>query len=65
MKYTHMMPDTMLPPVDCPLVIDLDGVPTRASRPTFVTRQEKEDELLFVLDETGETVEGRFRWTYP
>ena len=60
----HLNPASQLPPVDCPLLIEVsrtDGL-LRATRPTFIAG--KGDDLIYILDD-GQTLTGRFRWTYP
>lgn len=54
--------NTTLPPVDCPLLIEVDGVLLRAERPRFI--EDKANDMIYTLT-TGETLTGRFRWTYP
>lgn len=59
----ELNPADVLPPVDCPLLIELEeGCLVLATRPTFV--EHKGDELVFKT-ENGMTVIGRPRWTYP
>ena len=72
----HFNSPSMLPPVECPLLILVDGdgvlvdgVPTRvakevirATRHTFVTT--KSAEIEYVADD-GRVLRGRFPWTYP
>lgn len=51
-----------LPPVDCPLLIEVDGEILEARRPVFV--EQKDGQLTYELSD-GSTLQGRFRWTYP
>lgn len=59
----HLNSSYTLPPVDCPLLILVDDKLVEASRPTFV--EYRGDELVFILAETGQEIQGRFPWTYP
>lgn len=59
----HWNSPSSLPPVNCPLLIKVDGKAVRARRPTFA--ETKEDTLVFILEETGVEIHGRFQWTYP
>lgn len=59
---THLNSPGMLPPVDCPLVILVDGELLRAIRPSFV--QHKGAEITYQLTDGAEIV-GRFPWSYP
>ena len=59
----HLNPASSLPPVDCPLVIELpSGLLVRATRTAFVKQQ---DDLLTYTLADGTTVIGRYRWSYP
>lgn len=61
--HIHLNPASVLPPVDTPLLIELEpGNLVRAMRPAFV---EKRDYALEFRLDNGGTVFGRFRWTYP
>ncbi len=57
----HLNPASQLPPVDCPLLISVQGQLLRASRPTFAER--KGDDLEYELTGGG-MITGRFPWTY-
>ena len=58
----HLNPLDHLPPVDCPLLIEVSpGELIRACRPTFAAT--KRDSLVF--DTEAGQIEGRFPWTYP
>lgn len=58
----HLNHETTLPPVDCPLLIQVDGQMVRAFRPTFV--EDRRDELTYELAD-GTLLSGKFPWTYP
>ena len=62
-QYDHLNHASALPPVACPLVIDVPqrGM-LRAERTSFVTQ--KGNEMEYRLSD-GSTIIGRFRWTYP
>lgn len=63
MTIPHLNPASSLPPVDCPLVIELpSGLLVRAIRTEFV--KQKDDLLTYTLAD-GTTVIGRYRWSYP
>ena len=63
-------PDT-LPPVECPLLLQLPEVAALAQRTKFVSDKNHnfEYELLEmvsgVFKGTGQTFTGRYPWTYP
>lgn len=60
---THLNPAGSLPPVDCPLLIELGpGKLVAAVRPSFIPR--KSSPMTYRLSD-GSMTEGRFRWTYP
>ena len=58
MKLNH--PD-QLPPVECPLLIQVDGELIPAERTCHV---ETRDRQMIYATEKGEVI-GRFYWTYP
>lgn len=58
----HLNSKDILPPTDTPLLISVNGVIMKAIRPSLVKRKEDCLEYLTVL---GETILGRFPWTYP
>lgn len=59
----HLNPAEQLPPVDCPLLIELEpGLLVPAARTTFV--ESKGREMEYRLND-GTLVLGRYRWTYP
>jgi hypothetical protein len=58
----HLNPRDQLPPVDCPLLIEVSpGELIRACRPTFAATKSS----ALVFDTEAGQIEGRFRWTYP
>lgn len=59
----HWNSASVLPPVDCPLVIKLNEEVVAVRRPTFV--ECKGDALVFIREDSGEKIVGRFPWTYP
>ena len=54
--------EEVLPPVDCPLLIQINDVLVKAIRPAFVER--KGDELVYELP-CKTRITGKFKWTYP
>jgi len=72
----HMNPPSVLPPVDCPLLIRATGTLVyphgeeieivdkllRVSRPSFVERRGDDIEYRTPV---GASIFGRFPWTYP
>lgn len=59
----HLNASDVLPPVDCPLLVELPtGGLAKAQRPGYLT--ERGGQMQYRLD-TGEVVTGRLRWTYP
>ena len=52
----------LLPPVDCPLLIKVDGRVLRASRTSHI---QKPDGDMEYVTTTGRVLVGRFDWTYP
>lgn len=59
----HLNPASSLPPVACPIVIELPGQGLkRAERTGFVTH--KDNQMEYILAD-GSKIIGRFRWTYP
>ena len=61
-QYEHFNHPSNLPPVDCPLVINREGVATRVIRTSFIERRDRE---LVYITPSGEEIVGRFPWTYP
>lgn len=59
---THFNPADVLPPVDCPLLLNIDGTLRRAERVRYI--QSRGDIMEYRLDD-GQVVMGRFPWTYP
>lgn len=59
----HWNHESRLPPVDCPLLIQVGSEVVAVVRPTFV--EVKTDQLVFVRKDNGKEIFGRFPWTYP
>lgn len=51
-----------LPPVDTPLLIEVNGVVVLVKRTGFIAN--KSDDMVYVTPE-GRKYYGRFPWTYP
>lgn len=51
-----------LPPVGCPLLIEVDGRLLQAHRTGFISERSREMDYELV---DGTTITGRYRWTYP
>jgi hypothetical protein len=51
-----------LPPVDCPLLIEVGGELLKAHRTGFIA--ERSRQMEYQLSD-GTTITGRYRWTYP
>jgi len=58
----HLNPASELPPVNCPLIIEVDGELVRAERTGFVEQRDRQMEYQL---QSGEKIVGRYRWTYP
>lgn len=59
----HLNPADKLPPVDCPLLIEvMEGYLVPARRTGIIENKSADMEYRLV---TGDTIQGRFRWTYP
>lgn len=58
----HLNAAEHLPPVNCPLLIDVNGELTRAERTGFVEQRDRQMEYQLV---DGSRILGRYRWTYP
>lgn len=58
----HLNSKDVLPPTNTPLLILVDDVIIKVTRPSLA--KHKRDRLVY-LTETGETILGRFPWTYP
>lgn len=58
---THFNPKTQLPPVDCPLLIKVNGVLMKAHREQYAISK---DSQLEYVTEHGVII-GRYDWTYP
>lgn len=59
---THWNKPEVLPPVDCPLLIRLEGVAVRAQRVNHL--QDRAGVMDYRLSD-GSIISGRFEWTYP
>lgn len=62
----HLNPASTLPPVDCPLLIQVCGQLLRAKRVNFV--ESKDHALDYLVDlpyGSQEVISGRYEWTYP
>lgn len=60
--YTHFNHSSTLPPVDCPLVLAVDGKQVLAERTSYI--RSKKDEMEYRTKD-GKVLVGRFNWTYP
>lgn len=58
----HLNPADLLPPVTCPLLIEVDDRLLRAERTGIIPN--KADGMEYRLDD-GSLIYGRYRWTYP
>ncbi|MCY1285269.1 hypothetical protein D9M68_814680 [compost metagenome] len=58
----HLNDPSHLPPVGCPLLIEVDGELVRAQRTGFI---EHKDRQMEYEKADGSTLVGRYRWTYP
>lgn len=58
----HLNPADQLPPVDCPLLIQVDGELLQAERASFIASRDRA--MVYRLND-GRELEGRFPWTYP
>lgn len=59
----HLNSADDLPPVDCPLLIEVaPGEMKRAHRTAFIASTER---TMTYQTTDGEQLSGRFRWTYP
>lgn len=59
----HLNPAGALPPVNCPLLIELEpGVLVPAERTGFISDRSRDMEYLLA---SGKVIHGRFAWTYP
>ena len=54
-------PADRLPPVNCPLLVKVNGQLIRAERNTHIETRDRE---MTYTTQSGEIV-GRFEWTYP
>jgi hypothetical protein len=58
----HLNAAEHLPPVRCPIVIEVDGKLLKAERTSFVEQRGRQMEYQL---ESGEKMIGRYRWTFP
>lgn len=58
----HLNSKDVQPPVNCPLLIEVEGKLVRAHRENW--ELSKESEMEFILP-NGDKLVGRYRWTYP
>lgn len=58
----HLNPADHLPPVACPIVIEVDGELLRAERTGFI--EQRDSSMEYGL-QSGEKILGRYKWTYP
>lgn len=58
----HLNRAERLPPVDCPLLIDVGGTLVLAERTCHVS--DRNNNMTYRLSD-GSTLIGRFNWTYP
>lgn len=59
----HLNRAEHLPPVDCPLLIEVEpGRLVRAVRTSFIANKDRQMEYRLP---DGTTITGRFAWTYP
>ena len=62
-EQTHLNAATTLPPVGCPLLIEVEpGKLVHAQRPQFV--EHRGNDLTYRLSD-GTEIHGQYRWTYP
>lgn len=62
----HLNSSGTLPPVDCPLLIEVFGQILRARRVAHASN--KDDDLDYIVElpyGAQEVISGRFAWTYP
>ena len=58
----HLNPADHLPPVRCPVVIQVDGDLLRAERTGFIEQRDRSMEYEL---QDGSRILGRYRWTFP
>ncbi len=58
----HLNSKDVLPPSNTPLLILVNDVIIKAIRPSLAKRK---GDCLKYLTESGETILGRYKWTYP
>ena len=62
MTYDHLNHPNSLPPVQCPLVIEVDGQFLLAERTTHL--RQRDGQMTYQL-QSGAVLTGRYWWTYP
>lgn len=58
----HWNSSGILPPVDIKLLIETDRGKLQVKRESWA--MSRDSQLDFIVEETGETVTGRFKWRY-
>ena len=58
----HLNDPSTLPPVGCPLLIEVGGALVKARRTGFIAERGRQMEYQLA---DGTTITGRYRWTYP
>ena len=58
----HLNRPDHLPPVGCPLLIEVGGALVKAHRTGFIADRDRQMEYQLA---DGTTITGRYRWTYP
>lgn len=58
----HLNDPSALPPVGCPLLIEVGGALVKAHRTGFIAERDRQMEYQLT---DGTTIIGRYRWTYP
>lgn len=61
-NHMHLNSKDVLPPTNITLLILVNDVIIKAIRPSLAKRKE---DCLEYLTESGETIFGRYKWTYP
>jgi len=58
----HLNHPSLLPPVNCPLAINVGGEIVKARRTGFIENKERD---MTYETQDGQLLVGRFQWTYP
>jgi hypothetical protein len=58
----HLNHETLLPPVNCPLLIEVDEELLSAFRESHVIARGRD--MVYILED-GKKLTGQFKWTYP